>query len=241
MVFDLMQLFPQLPLTTLVPAWFYLFSGLIYLVVGIVSFLVSYFSFKLFRITSSKLHLVLSISFLLIGIAFGIITASSLYTYQNPESVMKIVDLNTDAYNIYYMLSIIAYLLLVIINLPKGKGSKLYTFVPVWFINSPNFHMTSILLLLYVAAKSVSNFFKIKSEESFLVMFAFLMIALSHIFIFLIPFGIELYLVAHVFLLAGFLSLLAMLVRVTRNDREKDQGRDSVRYLEDSPAGEWQS
>ena len=219
MPFNLLPIFQQVPLITLVPAWFYLFSGLVYLLVGIVGFLVSYFAFKFFRVTSSKSQSVLSISFLLLGLSFAILSTASFYTYQSSESFDTIIlNLNTNAYTVYYLLSLVAYLLLVMINVPKksSKSSQLYAFVPLWFIGSPEFHSTALLLLIYVAARSVYNFFKVKSEESFLVMFAFLAIVLFHVFLLLMPFGIELYLVAHLFLITGFLSLLAMLIRVTR-------------------------
>ena len=215
MVFSLLPILPQAQVVTLVPEWFYLFSGLVYLLVFAVSMLISYFSFKLYRITSSKKQGMLSLAFLLIGIGFAIITATSIFTYPQSQSLdQNIFNLNTDAYNVYYILSIVAYLFLVMINLPKDE--RFYLFVPVWFISDIGFHSVALLLLFYVAARSVYNFFKVKSEGAFLVMFAFLMIILFHVFLLLMPFGIELYLFAHVFLIAGFLSLLAMLIRVTR-------------------------
>jgi hypothetical protein len=214
MAFNLLPVISQLPLTTLVPEWFYLFSGLVYLLVALISISVSYFSFKLFRISSSKSHSVLSLSFLLIGIAFAIISITSLYTYQNVDE--STFNLNTNAYNIYYFLSIVAYFFLVLINVPKKEANKLYLFVPLWFISSPEFHLAALVFLVYIAARSVLNSFKVKSLEAFLVMFAFLMILLFHIFLLLMPFGIELYLVAHIFLIAGFIALLTMLIRVTR-------------------------
>lgn len=216
MVFELTPILQQIPLTTLVPSWFYLFSGLAYLLVGGISLFISYFSFKLFNITSLKFHKLLSLSFLLIGIAFGILSATSFYTYQNSESLnTSIFNLNTNAYKIYYILSLIAYLFLLMVVLPK-KDTKLYAFVPLWFISSQEFHLAALLFLIYIAIKSVLNFFKVRSEEAFLVMFAFLTITLFHVFLLLMPFGIELYLFAHTFLVAGFLSLLIMLIRVTR-------------------------
>jgi len=216
MAFNLLPILPQTQVVTLVPEWFYLFSGLVYLLVFAVSMLVSYFSFKLYRITSSKKQGMLSLAFLLIGIGFAIITATSIFTYQQSQSLdQNIFNLNTDAYNVYYILSIVAYLFLVMINLPK-QDERFYLFVPVWFISDIGFHSVALLLLFYVALRSVYNFFKVKSEGAFLVMFAFLMIILFHVFLLLMPFGIELYLFAHVFLIAGFLSLLAMLIRVTR-------------------------
>lgn len=217
MTIDLMQLFPQLPLTTFGPSWFYLFSGLVYLLTGAISLFISYFSFKLFNISCSKSHALLSVSFLLIGIAFAILSFTSFYTYQNSENLdADLFNLNVSAYNIYDILSLTAYLFLVIIYLPKKKDPSLYAVVPLWFMSSAGVHSASLLFLMFIAAKTVLNFFKVKSEESFLVMFAFLMIILSHIFLLLIPFGIELYLVAHAFLITGFLSFLLMLIRVTR-------------------------
>jgi len=162
-MFDFSELFQQVPLVTLVPSWFYIFSGLIYLVVGIISFSVSIFSFKLFRISSSKSQLFLSLSFLLIGLSFIILSGSSFYTYQNSSiSYNSLLNLNDNAYNIYYLLSLVAYLFLVIINLPKAKSEKYFSFIPLWFINSQGFHVAALLLLLYVAARSVWNFFKVQ-------------------------------------------------------------------------------
>jgi hypothetical protein len=216
MIFDISMLFQQIPLTTLVPDWFYLFSGLVYLLAGAVSLFVSYYSFKLSRITSSKSYSLLAVSFLLIGIAFLIISIVSVFTYQDAGDLDNdVFILNTNAYNAYYMLSIIAYLFLVMINLPK-KDERLYLFVPLWFISSSQFHIVSLMFLIYISARSVLNFFKVKSEDAFLVMLAFLMITLFHVFLLLIPFGVELFLVAHIFLIAGFISLLTMLIRVTR-------------------------
>ena len=216
MAFSLLPIISQVPLTTFVPEWFYLFSSLVYLLAFAISVFVSYFSFRLFRITSSKSHALLSVSFLLIATAFAIISLTSMFTYQQSATLSQdIFNLNTDAYNIYYVLTVAAYLFLVMVNLPK-KDERLYLLVPLWFIGSSQFHVVALMFLVYISARTVFNFFKVKTEDAFLVMLAFLMIALFHVFLLLIPFGIELYLVAHVFLIAGFLSLLAMLIRVTR-------------------------
>lgn len=217
MAFSLLPVLQQASVITLVPDWFYLFSGLVYLLAFAISIFVSYFSFKLFRITSSRQQSILSLAFLLIGIGFAFLSLVSFYTYQNSQSLnTDIFNLNSNAYSIYYFLTLFAYIFLAMINLPKKDENKLYLFVPLWFISSPNFHLAALVFMVYVAARSVFNFFKVKSPEAFLVMFAFLMITLFHVFLLLIPFGIELYLAAHAFLIAGFLALLAMLIRVTR-------------------------
>jgi hypothetical protein len=217
MVFNLLPVITQPALTTLVPEWFYLYSGLIYLLAASISFLVSYFSFKLFRITSSKSQSALSIAFILIGLGFALLSAVSIFTYQDAHDLdTDIFNINSNVYNAYYILTLVAYLFLVMIYLPKKNDAKFYLFVPLWFISAPQFHTTALLFFLFIAARSVLNFFKVKTQDAFLVMLAFLMITLFHIFLLLIPFGIELYLAAHAFLIVGFLSLLAMLVRVSR-------------------------
>ena len=157
---------------------------------------------------------------MLIGLGFVILSATSFVTYASagPTSVTdaSILNLNSSSYNYFYILSLFAYVLLFFINLPDRKGSEFYALAPLFFIQSPQFNLFAIVLLVFIAARNVFNFFKTKTQESFLVMFAFLMIFLFHVFLFLMPFGVELYLVAHIFLIAGFLSLLAMLVRVTK-------------------------
>jgi len=216
MAFDLTPILQQSQVFSLIPEWFYLYSGLVYLLSLAISFLVSYFSFRLYRISSSRKQSLLAVAFLLIGIGFTFLSAASFYTYENSKSLdQSAFDLNNNAYSMYYVLTLAAYLFIVMINLPK-KDEKLFLIVPLWFINSSQFHLTALLFLIYISARSVFNFFKVKTEDAFLVMFAFLMITLFHVFLLLMPFGIELYLVAHTFLIVGFLSLLAMLIRVTR-------------------------
>lgn len=216
MVFDLTPLLQQPSVVTLVPEWFYLFSGLVYLLAFAISVFVSYFSFKLYRVTSSKSHALLSVSFLLIAIAFAVISLTSIFTFENSQSLTQdIFNLNSSSYNIYYVLTLAAYLFFVMMNIPK-KDERFYLLVPLWFISSSQFHIVALMFLVYISARTVFNFFKVKTADAFLVMLAFLMIFLFHIFILLMPFGVELYLAAHAFLIVGFLSLLAMLIRVTR-------------------------
>lgn len=216
MVFSLLPIISNTVLTTLVPEWFYLFSGLVYLLTFAISIFVSYFSFKLFRITSSKSQSFLSVAFLLIALGFAVLSIVSFYTYEQSANLdTNIFNLNTSAYSIYYFLTLAAYLFLVMINLPK-KDEKFYLLVPLWFISSTQFHLVALMFLIYISARTAFNFFKTKNQDSFLVMLAFLMITLFHVFLLLMPFGVELYLAAHIFLIVGFLSLLTMLIRVTR-------------------------
>src|SRR5271157_614985 len=103
MVYSILSIFQQVPLTTLVPNWFYIFSGLAYLIVALIGFAISYFSFRISRTTSSKQHLILSVAFLLIGVAFASLFAVSIYTYQNASAFISqtLLNLNDNVYDIY--------------------------------------------------------------------------------------------------------------------------------------------
>lgn len=207
------------PTGPLIPVWFYSFSATAYFIAALISFLVSYFAYRNYRISSSKSHLLLSLSFLALGLAFSILTSTSLYTYfYQPylKTEGSLVDFNTNGFNLYYLFSLAAYLALVMMYLPKMKKQFSILFVPLWYINFASFHVTSLLLVGYVVLRAAMNFFKQKNLNSLLVLFSFSSIEIFHLLLYLTGFDVTLYLAAHGLLAVGFASLLFVLIRVSR-------------------------
>jgi hypothetical protein len=203
----------------LIPVWFYSYSAVVYVVSAIISFLISYFAFRLYRMSSVKTNLFLSFGFLALGLAFSSLTMTSIYTYLYVpylRGYASLTAVNTSGYNFYYLASFIAYLLFVLMYLPKKiKNRLLVLYVPLWYTNFTGFHIASALLIGYVLTANILNYLKKKSLNSFLVMFAFLTIEIFHLLLLLLPFNVTLYLAAHTFLVVGFSSLLVMLIRVS--------------------------
>jgi hypothetical protein len=83
------------------------------------------------------------------------------------------------------------------------------------------YHPVSEILLLflvfYVAFQTGTNYSATKDRNAFLVFLAFLLLALSHLLFILQPISPLLFVVGHLLQLSGFVSFLAMLLRVTRN------------------------
>lgn len=203
----------------MIPVYFYVYSSLACAAVAFISFLISYFSFRLYKKSSIKLNLILSLGFLTLGIAFTSLAATGFYTYYyNPcfEDCVGLTTVNYFAYNSYYIISLISYILFVTMYLPKKIKNKLFAFyLPLWYIDNFTFHVASIFLVGYVLLANLSNLFKKRSLNSLLVTVAFLALEIFHIALLLIPFDVSMYLAAHTLLAVGFSSLLTMLIRVS--------------------------
>jgi hypothetical protein len=205
----------------LIPLMFYGIVSFVYLAVAVIALIVGFFAFKVYRLTSENSVRNLFISFFILGLGFLILTATSLYTYISIEfykSLSGIVLFNYYGFSVYYLLSIIAYILLALTYLSKKKGGKILPvlFVPLWYADFTQFHVISLLLLGFIIFKSLKNSIKRKEMNSYLVTFAFVSLAMFHILLLLTSFTPFMYTVANSFLIVGFLALLVMLIRVYR-------------------------
>jgi glucan phosphoethanolaminetransferase (alkaline phosphatase superfamily) len=206
----------------LIPLMFYGIVSFVYLAVAAIGFLVTFFAFRVHRLISEKSVRNLSISFFILSIGFIVLTAISIFTYvqiQYYNSYSGIVFYNYYGFSIYYWLSLAAYILLAFTYLPKiKKGKKIIPvlFVPLWYVDYTQFHLVSLLLIGFVIFRSLQNSLKRKNLDSYLVTFAFACLAAFHALILLTTFTPFMYVVANSFLIVGFVSLLAMLVRVYR-------------------------
>jgi len=72
-----------------------------------------------------------------------------------------------------------------------------------------------LFLVFYVTVQTGLNYSATKNSNALLVFLGFLLLAVSHLLFTLMPFGAVLFVIGHVLQLLGFVSLLAMLLRVT--------------------------
>jgi len=202
----------------LVPVWFYSYSSVVYAVTALVSFLISYFSFRLYKMSLLNMNLMMMLTFVFMGVAFSVLAATSYYTYMSSNSFKLYENLyGVVKYGFmgYYTLSLVAYILLTVMYLPRKFREKLFVaYMPLWYLDFTAFHIISAVLVGYIVIMNLVNFMKKRKIDSLLVLLAFVMIELSHVMMMLTQFDAVLYLVAHAFLAVGFASLLAMLIRV---------------------------
>ncbi len=205
----------------LIPIWFYSYSAVAYGVAALISFLIGLFSYRFYKISSSRKNLIFTTSFLLLGIAFTTLTIASSYTYfYRPyfREYQNLNEVNYKSFNLYYVLSTLAYLLLVMLYLPKKylPSGFFILYVDLWYIDSSTFHAFSMILIGFVLLRNFMNLLKKKNTNSLLVLFCFVMIELFHLLLLLLPFSVTFYLTAHALLATGFGSLLIMFIRVSR-------------------------
>jgi len=106
--------------------------------------------------------------------------------------------------------TLVAYLVLVAASVPAKNGQML------WYSYSEYFHLISLAMLVFVSFNNILHYKEKKSLNSLLVVFSFGMISLSHLFFLFSSVGGLMYVLAHTSMLAGFIALLTMVMRVTK-------------------------
>ncbi len=209
-----------------VPKWFFGFDSAIYLFVAIVGFLITYYSYKTYSITNKKQHLFLYWGFKIISVGFLLLAITRIYSYgivlptctdvcvlTTSGSAFTITDFG---YWIYFAASLLAYLMFILTSMAEKVKLPITFILPVWYLAFPYFHITSIFLLAFIVFNSILNFLKNKNFSTLLVLLAFLFIGIFHMSLIVIPINQTVYVLAHLFLLLGFLSFLFMLVKVLK-------------------------
>ena len=100
-------------------------------------------------------------------------------------------------------------------TLQAGPGIVARLFGPLEY--HPVSEILLLFLVFYVAVQTGTNYSATKDRNAFLVFLAFLLLALSHLLFILQPISPLLFVIGHLLQLSGFVSFLAMLLRVTRN------------------------
>ncbi len=226
-----------------IPLWFYGFDAVMYFLSSAVAFLLSFYFYRIYHLSSNKQHQYLYTGFLVLALGFSVLSITSLYSFINFKSctticslglVDKAFSLEDFAYFMYFGFSLTAYSLIILAynhELPRFSKMFLFLFLAylifisasltlrrhykVWYSFSEYFHLTSFVMMLFVAFRAFVNYANEKSGSSFLVMNSFIFIAAFHLF-YLLSFINELYVFAHFTLLAGFFLLLFMVLTVRR-------------------------
>lgn len=204
----------------LLPVRFYGYDSLIYLACALIGFLISYKAYKLHSITEDKRHFYLYSAFTLLSVGFLIISITSAYSYskfflQGQEIVFNPnFDLADMGYWIYFFSSLISYILFALMYLPEEHKSKFLLVLPISLNYYSYFNTVLLFLIAFTALRSAMNYFSKRSFNSFLVMACFISICAYHTILLFTPFHKIFYIMAHVFLIVGFLSLLTMLLKV---------------------------
>jgi len=203
----------------LIPQWFFSIQPFIYILASMIGFLVSFYFYRSFTFSKQKNHYYMYLSFASLSMGFLVLGVIELYTYLSIiKGTMSMfedyVSFRDAGIWIYYVCSMISYALLCLIYLPKDF--KFALFLPYWYKGFPYFHILSLFLISYVIFRSTANWFVARTKNSMLVMLSFLSLGFYHLFMFFTSFSEWMFVIAHLSLLAGFISMFWMIFRVSR-------------------------
>lgn len=206
--------------SVLIPRWFFGIDIVFYLMAIAIGLATAFYAYKVYSATGKKQHFYLFMGFTVLSIAFLSLALTSSYISilaGNPEFVIynATFDLSDFGFMLYYVISLIAYAFFIAMYMPEG-GKPVFSIVPWWFVLFPFFHLLSVLMIAFPVFKSLVNWSQNRNRSGFMVFLAFSGIGMFHLLSFFTFAAATLYIVASAFLILGFLSLLAVLIRVSR-------------------------
>ncbi len=207
----------------LIPIRFYGYDTIIYLASALIGFAIAYKAMKLHEMSGAKPHRFLYLAFTLLSVGMLTLSATTAFTYLKYFEAHEFIafnglfDVADFGYWIYFLSSLVAYILLI-----NAYSTKISEKFAIGFLITFNyyvyFNVLLFFLISFVAFKTATNYFSRKSKDAGLVAVGFVLIAAYH-GLQLFTFASKLvYVLANLSLILGFLSLLIMLIRVNRHE-----------------------
>ena len=219
------------------PLWFVGFDSLMEFVAFIIALAIAFQAFKGYRLTKQKTLLYVQFSFALLSA--GLLVDSLAGFLGILARSLKGVEILTQVgYTIYFLAQVLAYGILVyayvsqtrtlsttsvslslvsLSGLAALQASQGPVIRPLSLLEyHPISEIVLLFLLVYITFQTGINYSATKERNAFLVFLGFLLLVLSHLFFILALVGPLFFVFGHVFQLVGFVSLLSMLLRVTR-------------------------
>jgi len=220
------------------PRWFVGFDSLMESVAFIIAVAIAYEAFKGYRLTKQRTLLYVHFSFAMLSAGL-LIDSLAGFLGILARALKGFVAFTLVGYTIYFLAQVLAYIILVFAYVSQTRTLSttsvslslvpLFGFVVLQTAPVPTirllgplieYHPVSEIVLLflvfYITVQTGLNYSASREANAFLVFLGFLLIALSHLAFVLIPFSAMLFVIGHVLQLLGFVSLLSMLLRVTR-------------------------
>ncbi len=225
----------------IIPLWFYGFDSIMYFISSMVGFTLSYYFYQIYSINSRKRHMFLHLGFLILSLGLLSLSVTNTFSYLVFKNchiscslglIDNVFSLEDFTYFMYFGLSIIAYFFFILAY--KDEGSNTFNILIIlffgylafiilllaliqhymlWYFYSEYFHLIGLAMIVFVVFRTIINYNERRDLNSFLVMMSFILISLFHVF-YLFSFTSEwMYVLSHLSLLAGFVSLLVMVSR----------------------------
>lgn len=185
---------------------------------AVVALLIGYFAFRGFRLIKDRIFLFLHFSFTLLGVGLLINgLATRLFTIRPSRWALA---LSNFGYEVFFITELIAYGTLIFAYLLQNRDMALSNnyIAPIFIIQYGYIpELIIFFLVTYITCQCAVNYSIRRNTNSFLVFIGFALIATSHVLFPLFKHSGIFFLAAHVIQFVGFISLLAMLLRVSHD------------------------
>lgn len=215
-------------------AWFLSFSSAMEILEGSVALLTCYYAWRFYGLVREERLLKLFLAFLSIGLgllAHGLVTAAVLSAIGRLRPGLTFMALRGSAIALFFC-ETVGYVLLALAyaRSPEREAGTAVVLLP--FLSAavarpikpehlvalmrphPALEGVALAILIYLCARTTSNFLSRRELNPFLVCFGFLFLAAARA-CFLLSFALAaLYITGHILQLLAFLSVLLLLLRV---------------------------
>jgi hypothetical protein len=215
------------------PLWFVGFDSLMEFIAFVIALAIAYQAFKGYRITKQRTLLYLQFSFALLSCGLLVDSVAG-FLGVLARVLRSTLRLTLLGYSIYFFAQVLAYGILIFAYVSQtrslaGSGMSVglvplfaaLQAVPVRLLGPlveyhPISEIVLLFLILYVAVQTGLNYSASKDRNALLVFLGFLFLALSHLLFILMLLSPVFFVIGHTLQLLGFVSLLTMLLRVTK-------------------------
>jgi hypothetical protein len=219
----------QIITSYIIPKWFAGFSIIMEILFGIVSALVSAFAYKIYKISNEKNIRMFSIGFLFIFISYVLRGIINLFIVSQLTGDVRTINLDhlqsAALIGVYLHMAffIIGLITIFYANIKTNKKESYFlmlglgllsVFTYIGYIAA--FHLTAVLLLLFINYHYAKDYIKNKNHRTLLVFMAFILLLLSHAAYLTPDIEIQVYVISHFLELIAYFLILFSLLRAAK-------------------------
>ncbi len=222
------------------PKWFYGKDIIIDLISVFALLLIAFFSAKYYSLKKNKNHLLLAISFVLMGLSFlfKAITNFTIYSNMLQTKQLGLIMLTyttLKSSNLLFFIGFLMYRVLMLLGLyllysiyhKQDKANLILIIylimISTYFSRSAYyiFHMTALILLYIITSEYLKNFKRNKLPTNKWLASSFALITISQAIFIFIKIHTLLYVIAELVQLMGYAGLLITFIKVLKDGKKK--------------------
>ncbi len=219
-----------------IPNWFFGFNIAFEMVFMLAAALIALYSYKIYKISCQREIKLFGISFAFLAASYFISSIISLFFASALEgnvlciTIKRILDTQNIAVAIYIGLLILGYITLLYTTL-KIERPRIYGLLILLAAAAINFSFNKVFMIYFISSLALlfinyhyyMEFMKRKNTNVFLVFWGMFFLFVSNVIFLIQTAQTSTYVISHITELIGYCFIVASLIRVIKNGKEKKQ------------------